>query len=305
MSSLSTTSVFPSTIRSIAVLSDIHGNIRALEAVLDDIAREEVGAVACNGDLVTGSVHTAQVVRRIRSLGIPCTRGNHERYLSELADPDHEKWGQANWAPAHHDYHMLEPDERQWLSTLPQVVWLCDGDAPLLMAHASPSSDVVAITANQSQDAWQGLFRDLPEGTTLVGSHLHWFWQHRWMNYRFIRTPSVGLPLDGDTRAGYVILRRDRDHWRVEQRRLVYDLDGELRAFREHEYYEEGGAIAKLFWEELRTARSWILPFFAHVKEAASADAAPISASEFEQHLVTFDRDTYPEYRPDAPRNPR
>ena len=72
--------VLPPGTRSVAVLSDIHGNIRALEAVLDDIAGQDVDAVVCNGDSVTSSAHSVEVVDRIRQLGFPSTRGNHERY---------------------------------------------------------------------------------------------------------------------------------------------------------------------------------------------------------------------------------
>ena len=105
-----TAPILPPQTRSVAILSDIHGNIRALEAVLNDLAGQNVDEVVCNGDLITSSAHSKEVVGRIRRLGIPSSRGNHERYLLELEDPQHKKWQQANWAPTHHDYHVLDSE---------------------------------------------------------------------------------------------------------------------------------------------------------------------------------------------------
>ena len=300
------TPLFPSSIQSLAIFADVHGNIRGLEAVLDDIAGQAVDAVVCNGDLLTGSAHAAAVVRRVRELGILCTRGNHERYLAELADPEHEKWRQANWAPIQWDYRNLSQEDVHWLQSLPGLLWLCDGASPLFMAHAAPGDDSARVTAQNSDADWVALFADFPARTTLVGSHLHWFWQQRWRDRHFVRTPSAGLPLDGDTRAGYVILRRSGAGWRVEHRRVGYDLEAELEALRGSDYYRECGVMARLFWEELRTARGWILPFFMHLRQSVPAlahapAAAGVDAETLEAALRTFDRSAFPEYRPDEP----
>lgn len=289
----------------IAVIADIHGNIRALEAVLDDIAGQDVDAVVCNGDLCTGSAHSLEVVQRLRRLGIPCTRGNHERYLHELADPCEPRWRQANWAPTCFEFGHLDADDRHWLGQLPSTLWLCDGDAPLLMAHAAPGDDTARLTAHVDEADWRRLFAGLPAHTTLVGSHLHWYWQRQWQGCRFVRTPSVGLPIDGDPRAGYVLLQRGADGWQAEERRLAYDLEAELAAFRRSEFYRQGGLIAHLFWEELRTARWWIIPFFAHLRRVQVATAirpgdAGYDSDQLAAAWRTFDRSRCAEYDPDG-----
>ncbi len=287
------------------MLSDIHGNIRALDAVLADIAGQDIDEIVCNGDFVTSSAHSVEVVERVRQLGLPSTRGNHERYLQELTDPTDEKWQQANWAPTIHDYQALSADTRRWLIELPDTLWLCDGEAPLVIAHAAPGNDVARVTAQNTEEDWRALFTDLSEGVTLVGSHLHWYWQHRWRGNQFVRTPSVGLPLDGDKRAGYVILRRDEKGWSSEQRRVQYDVDGELAAFRESDFYRQGGVLAQLFWEELRTARWRIVPFFSHLRQisadmALTPGATGFDAERLQAALQTFDPAQFPAYNPDA-----
>lgn len=297
--------LLPAHTQRIAVIADVHGNIRALEAVLNDITAQGVDAVVCNGDMCTGSAHTVEVVRRLRTLGIPCVRGNHERYLLELADPDELRWRQANWAPTCFESSHLSANDRSWLGQLPATVWLCDGDTPLLMAHAAPGNDTARLTSHLPDAEWARLFADLPAGALFIGSHLHWYWQHRWQGRRFVRTCSVGLPLDGDPRAGYILLQRTREGWQAEERRLAYDLESELAAFRASEFYRQGGLIAHLFWEELRTARWWIIPFFAHLRQVQVAAAIRPGSDGYDADQMaaawrTFDRSRCTEYNPDA-----
>ena len=82
--------LFSDNIKRIAVFSDIHGNRQALNAILNDINQKDIKEVVFNGDQITSSAHSEDVVKRIKELGIPCTRGNHERYLHELYDPNDE-----------------------------------------------------------------------------------------------------------------------------------------------------------------------------------------------------------------------
>ena len=303
-------SILPESTRSVAVFSDVHGNIRALEAILDDIAAQNVDAIVCNGDMITSSAHSHEVVARIRALGIPSTRGNHERYLYELSHPDHPKWQLDNWAPTKHDYEILGADNRRWLAELPDSLCLCDGDAPLFMSHGLPGNDIARVTAQWLGEQWDELFANYEPGSTLVGSHLHWFYQHHHRGYQFVRTPSAGLPLNGNPRTSYVILRRQQRGWLVERRSLHYDLEGELASFRRSDYYAEGGLIAQLFWHELRTARWWIVPFFAHIRQIAAGKAIQpaaegYTAAELKQYYASFDRAAFPEYEPDAPGHTR
>lgn len=303
---ISTAPLFPDHTRSVAIFSDVHGNIRALDAVLDDIAAQDIDAVICNGDLITSSAHAEAVVQRLRASGIPCTRGNHERYLAELADPADPKWRQDNWLPTRHDFHSLSADDRLWLTQLPDTLWLCDGPAPLIMAHAAPGHDTARLSANTTPAEWDAIFSGLPPGSTLIGSHLHMFWLDQTPGRSFVRTPSAGLPLDGDTRAGYIILRRGAEGWQVEHRRVGYNLQAELDNFSASDYYRAGGLIAHLFWEELRSARWWIVPFFAHLRRVTPAAALTPGQTGFDAETLaaawrTFNRSACSEYNPDAP----
>lgn len=120
----------------IAILSDVHGNLRALEAVTDDLQRQRPDLVAHAGDLALNGPRPAQVVDRIRELGWPGARGNADELLWAGVDPvpaaerDHaQALRQATLA-------LLGPDRVRWLRRLPRR-WRHDD---LVVLHASPTT---------------------------------------------------------------------------------------------------------------------------------------------------------------------
>src|SRR5436309_15323053 len=96
----------------IAALSDVHGNVAALDAVLADIAGQDVDAVVNLGDLLSGAVQPRETADRLMELGLPTVRGNHERQLLTL-DPD--RTGAAD----RHADETITPRHRAWLAGLP------------------------------------------------------------------------------------------------------------------------------------------------------------------------------------------
>jgi predicted phosphodiesterase len=116
----------------IAVITDIHGNARALEAVLADIAARGADLTICLGDIASGAGWPAETVEMLQAAGIPCIRGNHDRWISEQ-DPA-EMGLQDRVAHA-----GLAPAQRAWLMALPTSLEPAPG---VLAVHGTPSSDV-------------------------------------------------------------------------------------------------------------------------------------------------------------------
>ena len=97
----------------IAVIADIHGNILALEAVLDDLARRGGADRVINlGDCVSGPLWPRETVERLQALGWPTVRGNHDRRVA--LDPLDEMGPSDKFA-----YDRLTPAQRDWLVALP------------------------------------------------------------------------------------------------------------------------------------------------------------------------------------------
>lgn len=115
----------------IAVVSDIHGNLAALEAVLADLGGRGVEQVLDLGDLLSGPLRPGETCDRLIELGWPTIAGNHERQV--LCDPP-ERMGESDrYAAAN-----LRPDQRQWLQSLPPSRRLGE----VSMVHGTPASDL-------------------------------------------------------------------------------------------------------------------------------------------------------------------
>lgn len=116
----------------IAAVSDIHGNLFALDAVFADIERRGVDLVVNLGDIVSGPLLPRETAERLMALGLPTIRGNHERQVLTL-DP-------ARMGPSdRYAFDTLGDAERRWMAELPAVLSL-EGD--VFLCHGTPRSDV-------------------------------------------------------------------------------------------------------------------------------------------------------------------
>jgi len=122
----------------IAAISDIHGNLAALEAVLEDIGRRGVDVTVNLGDILSGPLEPRATADRLRALDLPTIRGNHER---QLLDPD-----LAAMAPSdRYAAECVTAEQREWLAGLPATRWVA-GEA--FLCHATPDSDVACFLEN-------------------------------------------------------------------------------------------------------------------------------------------------------------
>lgn len=218
----------PDTLR-VALLSDIHGNAVALDAVLSDVERAgPFDEIVVAGDLVWSGPQPAEVVDRVRALQGPVIQGNTDAYFRpELQEPPEGKdparheaqlaWMQAQLGPARADFVGRLPFCHR-ISPAPG----CD----LLIVHANPYDLDRPITP-QMQDADIDallLSGDLPECAVIAFGHVHVPFTRHWRGRLLVDVASVGLPMDGDARAAYAILTWDGAQWHAEHRRVFYDL---------------------------------------------------------------------------------
>jgi predicted phosphodiesterase len=116
----------------IAAISDIHGNLGALDAVLADIERRGVDLTVNLGDILSGALLPCETADRLMGLGLPTIRGNHERQL--LAE-NRDSMGQSD----RHAADRITPAQREWLLQLPGTLWIGED---VFLCHGTPASDV-------------------------------------------------------------------------------------------------------------------------------------------------------------------
>ena len=119
----------------IAVVSDIHGNVRALRAVMDDLAEVAPDHVINLGDTVSGPLEAAETADLLISLAWTTVRGNHDRQLLALSE---SRMGAADRAA----FSQLKSHHKSWLSTLAEMVEL-EG---LIFCHGTPDNDNVYLS---------------------------------------------------------------------------------------------------------------------------------------------------------------
>jgi putative phosphoesterase len=202
----------------VGVISDIHGNRVALEAVLGDMP--EVDALVCAGDVVGYNPWQAECVATVRERGVPTVTGNHDRAVAgETAFGFNSMAG----AGVRHARETLGEDHIEWLAGLPAERLACEGRVKLVHGHPE----------NPDRYTYPAEFGPhLPgEEDVLVMGHTH-VQHHEVYDEGVVLNPgSVGQPRDGDPRAAYAVL--DLDSLSVTERRVPYDIDRVVSAVRE------------------------------------------------------------------------
>lgn len=229
----------------IALLSDIHANLPAFEAVLEDLERQKPDAVYCLGDLVGYNVWPNQVIGLIRKHGIVTIAGNHDLKVSKILPSEGEcsKEQSSDYA-----YKLVGSKERDYLLTLPRHLKLefaLNNDIlDMLLVHGSPRSINEYLLEDLPEQYMIEMVREFKADILCFG-HSHKPY-HRVINsggsgkghyHHLINTGSVGKPKDGDARACYVMLTIDQkatltnpDGIQVEFIRVKYDVEKAAQA---------------------------------------------------------------------------
>lgn len=200
----------------IAIVSDIHGNLPALEAVIADLGETRPDQVVLGGDLAFGGPHASEVVDLLRVLGWPSVLGNTDAALAGLeAIPAAARGGFIPEVAAY-ARQVLGEERTAWLTGLP-MEWRGED---LVVVHAVPG-DCWAITGHDATDETLRSTYGRVGAPAVAYGHIHHAFVRRLGDLTVVNSGSVSLSLDRDTRASYVIVDGDQ----VEHRRVEYDLE--------------------------------------------------------------------------------
>jgi len=219
----------------IAVISDIHGNFAALEAVLADIKTRGVDATVGLGDFLSGPFDPAAVADAIIASGMPVVRGNHDRWLVEGREADKD------WEPDVWVRPLLSEAHAEWLATMPPTQ-VFEGE--VFMCHATPGDDVsfwmdrpteTYGVLSMSPDHIEALADGIEQPVLLCG-HTHVPRIVRLLDGRLLLNPgSVGLPfLLGTPDARYAIIEKRGREWSAALLAIPYDRERAMAQAAKH-----------------------------------------------------------------------
>jgi len=219
----------------LAVISDIHGNIFALDAVLHDIEKHRVDCVVNLRDIFSGGLCPAETAQRLLPLNFPTIKGNHERQLLEMQP---EKMGLSD----SHAYQHLRPEHWGWLRKIPAELTLHD---EILMVHGVPGNDsvylleeVTGTNVRASSSERISKYIEHQSASLILCGHTH---IPRSLNLGsgclIVNPGSVGLQAydddqpyyhkmeSGSPHARYAILEKYGDKWSVAFQKVVYNWE--------------------------------------------------------------------------------
>jgi putative phosphoesterase len=213
----------------VAVITDVHANLPALEAVLDAIDRRGVDPVYCGGDLVGYGPHPNEVCALIEERGIPTIYGNYDYAIARdledcgcaYRDQHDRELGQLSVA-----WTLQQTNERSkdFMRGLPFDVRFELGSNRIRVVHGSPRKVNEYLFADKPARTFERIAA-AADCDALVFGHTHQPWIHGYGGVLFVNCGSVGKPKDGDSRAAFALLELDGDRVVAEIERVDYDAE--------------------------------------------------------------------------------
>jgi putative phosphoesterase len=223
----------------LGLISDIHGNLPALERVLADLAREDVDQIVCLGDLAVGPL-PVETLDRVQALGCTCVMGNWDACLLGAEPQLHGEIAEmladvCTWSAA-----QISPAQREYIRTFKDTHEIrLDENLTLLAFHGSPRSFDDYIYATTSDDELETMFAGY-EADVFAGGHTHFQMFRRLGERVIVNAGSVGQPFRrrqaGMMRlspwAEYCVVTSSDGKVAVELRRVPLDVDALARMVR-------------------------------------------------------------------------
>ena len=224
----------------VAAITDVHGNLPALEAALADVETAAPDLIVFGGDLVWGPL-PRETLERILALGreVRFVRGDADRDVVEAItptlDPDDPSREVSRWVA-----DQLTADQLDFLAAQPATLSLeIDGLGPTLFCHGSPRSDRDRITVGSADEKVLGWLEGVEEGVVVCG-HTHAQFDRHFGRWRVVNPGGLGLQF-GPRGAAWALLGPD-----VEMRLAPYGAEAAAERFR-----ARGGPASESFAERV------------------------------------------------------
>ncbi|PYZ94562.1 YfcE family phosphodiesterase [Salipaludibacillus keqinensis] len=236
----------------LAMISDIHGNEQALQAVLEDISNINASHIAVLGDLSYRGAKPKQCLDIIRGLDAKVIKGNADEWIvrgvREGEVPSKAlsmMQAEQGWAKG-----KLTEDDLLYLDQLPKTLEIpLSNQKQIFACHATPTSMFDVISDQASNDDYQTYVQANERADYYVYGHIHLPFMRSFSGKKVINTGSVGLPFDGDPRASYVVFDRSQKDAQVQFRRVQYDIERACHDLDAEEYPEPARNIVKEIYQ--------------------------------------------------------
>lgn len=265
----------------ITILSDIHGNLPALEAVMADLRQAAPDQVIVNGDVINRGPQSQACLQAIRATGWPVVFGNHEEYMLKWFDGEvPEKWRNGFWSPFQRVAAELSAAEVAYIRALPREYVVEVPHLPAMrIVHGSQRALNEALGFWMSDAELLAAVAGAPE-PVVVSAHSHRTFERRVGERWMLNSGSVGAPFNGDPGAQYLVMTARGGQWAAEFRSVPYDRAPVYSA------WEDSGDLARsmsaqVFKYEVETATFHLGAYIQFCKDHALEFNAPVSFDQY------------------------
>ena len=301
-----------------AVISDIHGNLPALSAVLKDAKEAGIDGYLLLGDYYMCSPYPNEILEIIKSLpNAHVIRGNEEDYLKRLDGQDRQTWTDGQFQGLYWCYRAISRENHEYLSALPGTLCIPGEKNNIFASHSSgtflgdvefrefssskiseryenkPVSRQVLLadirTYLKKDMDFQKKLKTIPDGIYVFG-HTHVQWHAKFSGTLFINPGSCGLPLDGDNTAPYTIFDEAGDV-AVLERRVPYDMEAFAANIKNSSLYSKAAVWCDVAERERLTAFECVEFFLRFVESYAKETGdhiRPYSAETWSKAYDSF-----------------
>lgn len=291
----------------IAVISDIHGNYPALNAVLDDAKRRGISEYVFAGDYCISGPYPDECLTAMNNVeNRHMIRGNEEQYLEDLIGKDQQAWTDGQMQISYWAFRQLSSEHLRFLSGLPHTLDFRVNGVNIHLAHKSSAwtggsefrligPHVLAARYEGKDIPLEALRRDihdlfardpefqtalsgLEEGVYLFGhSHVQWSWQDACRKVYLVNPGSCGLPLDLDRHTvPYTVLSVAEDgNVSIEEVRIPFDKQKYTEHLTTTEQYKKANVWTKVITKELLKSREHMCFFLGFAEQYAQRIGDP------------------------------
>jgi len=241
----------------VAVLSDIHGNLPALEAVISDLKNFDVDHVIVPGDVISFGPYSRQTAEAVIKKGWSVIRGNNEFFLVDYkTSRAPAEWNDpVQFAPTAWLDRQFDQKLKTLIASWPDTLNLRFRDAPPIQVfHGTPNDPWDSLYWTLTDEEIEKLLSNT-EAEYVICGHTHLPMDRGSGRWRIFNPGSVGVPLDGIFSASYMILEGNERGWTPTFRRIKFDYEALFEEFEKSGYSKESGPMGKLVMEIYRTAR--------------------------------------------------
>lgn len=260
----------------IAILADIHSNMDALEAVLEDARKQKADAYAVAGDIVSDGPSVRETIDCVRSLTSYIIKGNREDYMLKYRSGEFKGWeGSKQFSSLLWTYYKLSEDDLDWMAALPeQTVMQLDGKTALRIVHGSPFSMYELLKPNEDMGPLERAALATPE-QALVFGHNHMQWTGTVHGRLLVNPGSVGVHFNNEVKAEYAIVTYENGTLSAELRRVRYDFTALEKRLETSGLTAASPVWSKVAFESVKAGKNYSLLFLNEASKAMADMGLP------------------------------